>query len=353
MGGIDVERIFGSLKSRVAVMFWEFRKKSKVNFFRRIKLALKGFFSAQYIQYNLKENDINDYLSEYQSRKARFINKDGKYILDNKIIFNKMIEEYVRTAKNLSVILNGKIFSLEDKYNIQNIEDIISYLELEGPIILKRYIDTSCGKGISILKKSQDVITINENEISSSNLEDYIKSLDKYLVCEYVKQGKYGNSLYEDTVNTIRIITMMDPYEQMPFIACAVQRIGRKASIPVDNGSFSAKVDIDTGKLGKAVEHFNERELIWYSKHPETGEKIEGKIVPRWNDLKEQLIEVHKKLPYLNYIGWDVVPLDDDVLIIEGNNHPQLTFIQIQEPLLKNKKVRRFFEYHNIIKSSK
>lgn len=346
---IDIKRVFGSLKSMLAIIVSELKSKSEINFLKRMKLLLRGFYSSNYIQYNLEENDIKDYVSEYQFRKTKFINKDLYYILDNKIVFNKMIENYVKTAKNLSIISDGNIFPLEDDNKIKSVEDIISYLETEGNIILKRYIGTSCGIGILILKKTGDVITINGEEITFNNLKQFIKKLDQYLICEYVNQSEYGNSLYRDTVNTIRILTMMDPYDKEPFIASAVQRIGRKKSVPVDNGGFSAKVDIESGKLGKAVEHKNKKELIWFSNHPETGAKIEGKVVPNWSNVKEQLINLHKKLPYLHYVGWDVVPLEDDILIIEGNNVPQLEFMQIQEPLLKNDRVKRFYEFHNIV----
>jgi len=178
-----------------------------------------------------------------------------------------------------------------------------------------------------------------------------IGSLDNYIICEYIKQGEYGKSLFSETVNSIRILTMMSPDDNKPFIATAVQRIGTKKSRPVDNwaaGGLSAYIDVYTGVLSEAVS-FKDGVLRHHDTHPDTGKQIKGISIPNWDGVKNKILYVASKLPYIPYIAWDVVLLDKDILVIEANNCSGVNFLQVQEPLLKNKKVRQFYEYYSII----
>lgn len=72
-------------------------------------------------------------------------------------------------------------------------------------------------------------------------------------------------------------------------------------------------------------------------------------MVPNWRETKEKVLKLASKLPYLPYVAWDIVPLDTEILIIEANNCSDVSFLQVHKPLLKDKKVREFYEYHGII----
>lgn len=56
-----------------------------------------------------------------------------------------------------------------------------------------------------------------------------------------------------------------------------------------------------------------------------------------------------EQLPYIKYVGWDIVITDDDIVAIEGNNHPALKVIQLHEPFLKDPRVRKFYKHYGII----
>ncbi len=61
------------LRSRVSIIVEDLKTKVNVPVSIRLKLLAKGFFSWHYILYDLKNNDIKDYLSEYERRKTRLI----------------------------------------------------------------------------------------------------------------------------------------------------------------------------------------------------------------------------------------------------------------------------------------
>lgn len=133
-------------------------------------------------------------------------------------------------------------------------------------------------------------------------------------------------------MNSIRILTIISPEDHKPFIASAVKRIGNNVSKPVDNWSasgISAHIDINNGILSKAA-LFKEGSLKYYSTHPDTGSKIEGTKVPNWGKIKDSMLKLSSRFPYLPYVARNVVPLDDEILIIEANNCSDVSFLQIR-----------------------
>mgnify|MGYP003319580637 CR=1 FL=1 len=67
-----------------------------------------------------------------------------------------------------------------------------------------------------------------------------------------MEQHHYSSDIYDKTVNTIRFITLRDPETHKFKVFFAVQRVGTKETIPVDNGSrggLVSKIDLETGDI--------------------------------------------------------------------------------------------------------
>lgn len=315
-------------------------------------LLRRGFSNRQYVLYDLKNKNMDDYLSEYERRKTRFINGQASYVLSNKLVFSQIVEQHIRTAKIYGMIQKGDIWPVDSTRNVADYNTLVNYLDESRPLILKPNSGTDGGRGVMLICMENGKVFCNQTELDLSSLKSLLESLDGYLVCEFVRQGNYGNYLFAESVNTIRILTMMCPQEHEPFIAMSIQRIGTDASKPVDNwsaGGVSAHINADTGTLSKAVS-FRDGIVEWHKTHPDTGIEIEGIIVPNWQRIKEAVISLAATFPYLPYVAWDVVPMDEGLLIIEGNNCSDVEMLQVHEPLLKNERVREFYKYYNIIK---
>ncbi len=340
------------MRSRIAIIVEDLKSKTEIDMRKRLRLINKGFLSESYILYNLENNDINLYLSDFHRRKTRFINGDSSYILNNKIVFDNIISKYVKTPKIYSIILKGEIFNLENTNSYRNINDLYNLLKINKRIVLKPFIDAGGGKGVYVVQDKNGLLFINGQEIEIDKFDSLVKNMDYYIACEYIEQSSYGHDLFPNSLNTIRILTMKDPQNYEPFIAFAVQRIGTKKSGFVDNwtsGGLSSNIDLESGELSKAAS-FHNNSLTWHSNHPDTGNKIEGNIVPNWNLIKEKVLELANKLPYLDYIGWDIVPFEEYIIVIEANNHSDVNLLQVHKPLLKNEKIKSFYLYHEIIR---
>lgn len=351
----NIKEKYGCMRSRISVIVDDFMSGIKIPIRERIRLLVKGFYSPSYLIYNLEENNLDDYLSDYHRRKTRFINGNYSFetykSMNNKLIFDAMISEHAKTARTLAIVLNGKIY-IGNKEG--PLEDFRSFLEgvAEQKIVLKPYLETGGGRGVSVIQRSDDAFRLNDEKVSIDEIESLVRSLDNYMISEHIAQENYGESLFSGSLNTIRVLTLKDPLNNAPYIAIAVQRMGCKDSIPVDNwssGGFSANIDLESGELGMAARFINNK-LTWHETHPDTGTQIKGVKIPNWQKVKGEILSLAANLPYIDYVGWDIVPLSDGIVVVEGNSHSDVDLLQVHKPLLKDEVVKRFYKYHSIIK---
>jgi hypothetical protein len=129
---------------------------------------------------------------------------------------------------------------------------------------------------------------------------------------------------------TVRIVTCLDEYGR-PEVMVAVFRMSIGANRTVDNmhaGGIAAAVETATGQLGCASDLGMDASLGWFSALPDTGEPIEGRVLPFWDGAKRLAIEAHRAFADRTVIGWDIAILEDRPILVEGNGNPDLDIIQ-------------------------
>lgn len=314
-------------------------------FFKRIYMKIKGFTPDQYVLYNLKENNIDNYISEMERWKSREINGKYKLIMDDKLLFPEMFGKYVNVPKNLAWIRNKKIHNFTGNYFTNR--EFIDLIYKQGKIILKPNYGGG-GRGIYIVQKTNKGLLYNNKLISKDKLLEKIKRLDDYIVCEFINQHRYSNEIFDKSINTIRILTIINPESGGVSIVDAVHRIGNKESIPVDNasrGALVAKVDLDSGRLGVARNYFSEQV---HKNHPDSNSRIKGVKIPFWNNIKKSVIDAARNFPYVYYMAWDIVVTEEGFYVIEVNASTGLDLVQMWEGK-RNNQLGEFFKYHGII----
>ena len=175
----------------------------------------------------------------------------------------------------------------------------------------------SSGEGIRIV----DVKSEKNIEQLWSELKD-----TKYLVeevvynCEEIR--KYNNS----SCNTIRIYTLVEKDGSVTIVNALI-RVGANNSA-VDNyhsGGVGAAIDIETGIVFTML-----YDCVGngYVLHPTNGIRITGDVIPRWEELKQRVIEAAKVLPESRWIAWDICITPNDFEFIEGNYKGDPGFLQ-------------------------
>jgi hypothetical protein len=88
---------------------------------------------------------------------------------------------------------------------------------------------------------------------------------------------------------------------------------------------------------------------VTHATHPDTGTPIEGAVVSGWPAVRDGIVALATRLPFLPYVGWDVVVTDEGYQVIEGNRRPDVNLLQVHRPLLADPRVRRFYERHGVL----
>lgn len=334
-------------KTKLFILFWMrivfVRNNFKVPFFIKLKMNFfGGYLADQYVLYDFKHNYKKDYLSEYDWYKSRYINAPFDFAFNNKVICQEILKYHVRMPENY-FIRNKNVFY--DFYNgVVTFEDIYSKLVDNEKLVIKPFA-LGKGEGVHVISYIDNNIFIDSTKCNKQKLQQFIEGRDGYAISEFVNQHEYANNLYPFTVNTIRIVMFRDIETHEFKIYFAVQRIGREKTIPVDNaskGGLVSKINLETGILseGRCLHDLNR-----YQYHPDTGYQIEGVQIPRWNQIKSEILSITKKLPYMDFIAWDLLLTQEGLCVIEGNASSGVNILQLWGGQ-RNTELGAFYKYN-------
>jgi hypothetical protein len=153
------------------------------------------------------------------------------------------------------------------------------------------------------------------------NLKQLFTSLKskKLLIEEIIVQHEALRAFCPDTVNTIRVNTLLDIHNAVHILTTS-GRFGRVGNI-VDNfhsGGFSVTIDPKTGiVISDGLNRVHERAQI----HPDTGKTFKGFQYPSWDKLRAAVIKMAKLVPQVRHIGWDIaINAKGEPVFVEANN---------------------------------
>jgi glutathione synthase/RimK-type ligase-like ATP-grasp enzyme len=166
--------------------------------------------------------------------------------------------------------------------------------------------------------QGQGIFKLTEQEMETMQYSEYRNYICEELIC----QNHIMDELHKKSVNTVRVLTFRGE-----IVACAL-RIGGGDSV-VDNlhsNGVCAHLDIDTGIVDAPCIDNHLRKYLY---HPDSHKLLIGFEVPNWNICCECVREAAKVVPQVQYVGWDVAILENDVAIIEGNHDPGHDVVQM------------------------
>ena len=315
---------------------------------KRIYFAIFGGFMADQIAlYNLNNKNRHEYLSEFDWYKSRYINEPYNFILNNKLVCADLLKNYTNIPTTFYIKRN-KVINTYDTDLDCSVEGMINVLKQQESLIIKP-INFGKGNGVEKLEYHDNIFYIDGKEKNENEMRKYFLTRDNYFISQYIKQSKELNEIYDKTSNTIRLITVRNPETNRCEVLFAVQRIGTKETIPVDNGSrggLVSKIDLETGELSEAK---SIQRIVNFENHPDTGNAIKGVKIKDWENIKKHYVELMERCPYLYFIAWDILLTDEGPYLIEANTSSGVNIIQIWGPQ-RNNILGKFYKYHKVIK---
>lgn len=148
---------------------------------------------------------------------------------------------------------------------------------------------------------------------------------------------------------TLRVLTCLNEGNE-PEVVAAMLRTSYGKYKTVDNlhaGGIGALIDLESGALSKSSNLGSDARLGWFSTHPDTGAKIEGRIVPHWTEAKVSAAAAHRHFADRVVVGWDIAILQDGPIFIEGNGNPDLDILQrFMDVGLRKHRFAELLAYH-------
>ncbi|WP_331234220.1 sugar-transfer associated ATP-grasp domain-containing protein [Natronorarus salvus] len=318
---------------------------------KRLSFYRNGFATSSGILYNFDKYSFEDYLNDVNMRHRKRANGHEQAFPTRKYPFHLLMEsshpEYLPELYGL--VTKGKAYTKDLVLKNEDAEDWLRRkLKVHGKIVIKPE-NGNGGVGVYVLVWNGSDVSITGGPETIGDLMSKIGD-SVYIAVEFVEQADYAASIYPDSVNTIRLITLWDYDLDEPYVADAIHRFGNDGSAPVDNwdsGGLSVGVDLDSGTLLQAVRFPESTVVEWYREHPNTGAEIEGIKIPQWDRICTACCEMAETFWYVPMNAWDIVLSHGNIKVIEGNSRPTIEMMQVHRPFLADKRTRRFFEYHD------
>ncbi len=183
--------------------------------------------------------------------------------------------------------------------------------------------DGQCGKNIEKI----DVQEWNNDyeKVYNHLLENKLELLEEPVVqCEEMSR------LNSSSVNTTRMVSVMNERGEVTILATFVRIGNGKIVDNFNSGGMTAKVDTETGII---VEEAVNKKGELFEKHPLTGTTIKGFQIPYWNEAKKLVETAAKMSTHVRYVGWDVAMSVNGPVLIEGNQFPGHDIYQVAEKI--------------------
>jgi hypothetical protein len=319
----------------------------------RLRAWRKGFLSYTHRFYGLDGRDASDYVSDRtRYLHISFLNEPYATVLHDKLLFHEVFRRHKRLMPELYAILRRKNISpMSDREWIGSIDDVLSLLSRKGRLVVKG----TWGHGgytVAVLEERDGAVFLGGVAQSADEFRRFLATRRRHLLMEYVEQAAYAREIFPHSANTIRLQTFIDDETGEAFMPLAMHRFGGRDTRGVDNftaGGAAANIDVETGVLGRGIREGSDGRPVWIERHPDTGARITGLVIPRWRETVAGVVAIAREHPYLPYVGWDVLLTDDGFRILEGNSNTAIRIFQAEKPMLADPRIRKFFQRRGAI----
>jgi len=307
--------------------------------------------------YDFERYKRRDFLTDFELRvKSALISEGLGDLLDDRVVFYDYMSPYLRMPRHFGYIRQGKVYP-----------GYLSGAAPECPVEVFNFFKGLLGREVTVVIKpsrpgqrekffwltwtpgaqfSLDGLPATEQQVRKK-----VEKLGAYLISEPVDQADYAKDIFPYAINSIKILTMIDPQTNEPFAPGACHCFGTTASSPTDSlerGACWTGVDIKNGLTTKGFAILD-GELVEIKKHPDTKKQLQSVPIPFLTETVFELLKQHRRINYLKLINWNVVMQNDGFILLSADSAPDLRAFQVVQPLVLDSRVFKFFNHYHVI----
>lgn len=243
---------------------------------------------------------------------------------------NNILRVEFSSPETYAVFLNKAEFNLHFKRFIhrqwivtgdKTFEEIEAFIGKYKSVIIKPLEDYG-GHGVvkidgMVDKSSLRLLNVDWNDVVGG----------KYIIEECIENCEALRELAPGSLNTIRIVTVIDREHTLHFVA-ALLRMGNGTAI-TDNyhdGGMACAIDIKKGCLKGNAYGMN---CVKYECHPYSHVKFDGFLIPGFRKCLQLVENAAYCMPDARYVGWDLAITSSGIELLEGNIPPGEDITQI------------------------
>lgn len=235
-------------------------------------------------------------------------------ILENKFEFLKFCRSNdIATPEILAIYENGSMaYSADFSFRLPHRNLFIKYLHGKA------------GQGIKKMKwTAGKFLDTKGNEFTPEDLSERLtnESIKSGIILQdVIKNHSSWAGFTSGALATCRIVTAKLPDDGNVITLFAALRIP-VGDAYIDNfskGGFYSGIDLETGTLSAASGLKDVNGRFDFTRHPDTGQKIECEILPFWEEILAFTMQTHSKFSTI-FVGWDISMTQEGPTVVEGN----------------------------------
>ena len=315
----------------------------------------QGFFATHAYAYGLNENNVDNYLSDYDYYKVWPLNSWSRIWINDKLTLKYMLHgtEYSHLMPKYyfySTPSGLKPLMDVDMSTHASIEDaFFDTLHRVGELACKPNNGTE-SRGFVRISIENGSYCFNGAKCDKDQILTFLQDNPNYIFTEYLRPSDEFKK-FSDQIHTLRIVTINEngysPKIVASFLRFPNSTCG-EANYNVFETDIESKynhytyIDINDGSLEKSIKtyvsHIESTDI-----HPDTKETLVGEL-PHYDELVKEIEGICRLMSNVEYMGFDFGVTNDGYKLMEINSHPGINTSQTREPFFLNETIGQFFK---------
>lgn len=312
-----------------------------------------GFYGESAIAYGLNEQNIDNYLSDYDYCRVWPLNDWQRIWINDKLTFKYMFAGtkfdrylpecyYYRAQNRLVPLLNSRMDP--------TIDGFLALLREKGEFACKPC-NGEWARGFHKLSYGSSGYCIDNKPASEADVKTFVEDKGNLIYTEFFHPDAQTARI-DPLIHTLRILvvnrTGADPVLAASYLRFAMGTGGDDSKANYhrpeskDISSYNVGFDMESGSFGGGHIVYGYKRIDT-DVHPDSGVEASG-VIESWSEIKQMLIEMSLRIGPLEYLGYDIGITPDGPKLMEINSHSGCKYLQIFRPYRSDAFLSKFFE---------